>query len=123
MYHTYFQLQQKDREIEEWKNKFTGLKESHSSLKEKLDSLERYISDLPAPEELSKNAEDISFCLRQAIEDATMIVSVNSEAFHSCIFAQFISQTNLKEVCLWNKLCKNICVKILCVYEILAVGI
>ena len=52
---------QKDREIEEWKDKFTGMKESHNSLKGKLDGLERYISDLPAPEELNKNAEDISF--------------------------------------------------------------
>ena len=37
------------------------MKESHNSLKGKLDGLERYISDLPAPEELNKNAEDISF--------------------------------------------------------------
>ena len=57
----YFQIMQKDREIEEWKDKFTGMKESHNSLKGKLDGLERYISDLPAPEELNKNAEDISF--------------------------------------------------------------
>ena len=40
------------------------------------------------------------------------IFGVFCSAFDGFIFAQFISQSNL------NKLCKNICVKILCAYEI-----
>ncbi|KAL3881152.1 hypothetical protein ACJMK2_027610 [Sinanodonta woodiana] len=52
---------EKELEAEEWKNKFLEMKQSHQGLKQELDGVERYLSDLPTAEEFSKNAEEISF--------------------------------------------------------------
>lgn len=51
----------KEREVEEWAQRFQDMKSNHQQLRQKLDSLERYLSDLPTPDESNHNRQEISF--------------------------------------------------------------
>lgn len=55
------QLQAKEQEIEEWGRRFQEMKSSHQQLRLKLDSVERYLADLPTVEESTYNAQEVSF--------------------------------------------------------------
>ncbi|KAK7108032.1 hypothetical protein V1264_015835 [Littorina saxatilis] len=54
-------LTEKDKEVEEWGRRFQEMKTNHHQLRHKLDSVERYLSDLPTAEETMHNTQEISF--------------------------------------------------------------
>ncbi|KAL8611340.1 hypothetical protein ACOMHN_014395 [Nucella lapillus] len=51
----------KEKEVEEWGQRFQEMKTNHHQLRHKLDSVERYLADLPTAEETMKNTQEISF--------------------------------------------------------------
>nr|KAG5696795.1 hypothetical protein BaRGS_012818 [Batillaria attramentaria] len=60
------QLQAKEKEVEEWGRRFQDMKANHQQLRQKLDSVERYLADLPTAEESSHaKADDLEQKLMQ----------------------------------------------------------
>lgn len=55
------QLAAKEKEVEEWGRRFQDMKANHQQLRHKLDSVERYLADLPTAEETQHNTQEISF--------------------------------------------------------------
>lgn len=49
----------KEKEVEEWGQRFQEMKTNHQQLRHKLDSVERYLADLPTAEETMKNTQEI----------------------------------------------------------------
>lgn len=47
--------------MEDWKRKYLEMFDNHRQMKEKLDELQSYLSDLPTVEESMKNIQEISF--------------------------------------------------------------
>jgi len=56
-----FQLIEKDSVLKDWETKCLTLKSDVESLQKKIASKERYLSDLPTPEEHYKNVHLVSF--------------------------------------------------------------
>lgn len=56
-----FQLKEKDSLLNDWETKYLTLKSNVESLQKDIASKERYLSDLPTPEEHHKNVHLVSF--------------------------------------------------------------
>ncbi|XP_061176521.1 centrosomal protein of 85 kDa-like [Saccostrea echinata] len=61
------QFYELDREKEDWKRKYLEMFDNHSQMKEKLDELQSYLSDLPTVEESMKNVQELQ-SLREKIQ-------------------------------------------------------
>ena len=57
----------KEKEVEEWGRRFQDMKANHQQLRHKLDSVERYLADLPTAEETQHNTQEISLVLSPSL--------------------------------------------------------
>ncbi|XP_056015973.1 centrosomal protein of 85 kDa-like isoform X3 [Ostrea edulis] len=53
------QFYELEREMEDWKRKYLEMFDNHRQMKEKLDELQSYLSDLPTVEESMKNIQEL----------------------------------------------------------------
>lgn len=64
--------------MEDWKRKYLEMFDNHRQMKEKLDELQSYLSDLPTVEESMKNIQEISL-MRFTCTACYLVCSGNSD--------------------------------------------
>ncbi|XP_064609353.1 centrosomal protein of 85 kDa-like [Liolophura sinensis] len=53
-------IMEKERQVAEWQRRFMEMRDSHLEVRQKLDSLERYLSDLPTAEDSQHTAQQLN---------------------------------------------------------------
>ncbi|KAK6187505.1 hypothetical protein SNE40_005514 [Patella caerulea] len=79
----HIKLKQKEIESVEWQKKFNEMKESSVDLKRKLDSLGKYLGDLPTTEETTKTAQECQKLKEEASLKDTKIHELERKLNHA----------------------------------------